>query len=234
MDIGEKLKKVRKDNKITQEELAKRLNISPKTVVFWENGKNIPSSKNITSICNIFNLPNNYFMKELTKISPYSSPVERALKKSYPISDEEFNSLMPTVTLEHIGIKPSCGTGTSVYENAEIVPVTLGLDLIQNIFKVSDPKRLKLFTASGDSMETTIYDCDLLLVDESRQDYTNGGIFIITINNEWYCKRLRLMLNGDLEIISDNPKYGIEIKHPNDEIEIKIIGKVIRNLSKGL
>jgi len=234
MEIGEKLKKVRKDNKITQEELAKRLNVSPKTVVFWESGKSIPSSKNITSVCNIFNLPNNYFMKELTKISPYSSPIERALKKAGSLSDEEFNSLMPTVTLEHIGIKPSCGTGTSVYDNAEIVPVTLGLDLINSIFKVSDPKKLKLFTASGDSMETTIYDCDMLLVDESRQDYNNGGIFIITINNEWYCKRLRLKLNGDLEIISDNPKYEKEIKHPNDEIEIKIIGKVIRNLSKGL
>lgn len=234
MNIGEKLKKVRKDNKITQEELARQLNVSPKSVVFWENGKNIPSSKNITSICNIFNLPNDYFTKELIKISPYSSPVERALKKAGSISDEEFNCLMPTITLEHIGIKPSCGTGTSVYDNAEIVPVTLGIDLIQNVFKVSNPKNLKLFTASGDSMETTIYDCDLLLIDESRQDYNNGGIFIITLNNEWYCKRLRLKLNGDLEIISDNPKYGIEIKHPNDDIEIKFIGKVIRNLSKAL
>ncbi|MGN0013823.1 MAG: helix-turn-helix transcriptional regulator [Candidatus Gastranaerophilaceae bacterium] len=176
----------------------------------------------------------NVIKNELSRNYSSFSSFEKTLKSPKPITNEEFNSIMPTVTLEHIGIKPSCGTGTSVYENAEIVPVTLGLDLIQNIFKVSDPKRLKLFTASGDSMETTIYDCDLLLVDESRQDYNNGGIFIITINNEWYCKRLRLMLNGDLEIISDNPKYGIEIKHPNDEIEIKIIGKVIRNLSKGL
>ncbi|MCR5260620.1 MAG: hypothetical protein K6C94_02160 [Candidatus Gastranaerophilales bacterium] len=175
---------------------------------------------------------NNLINNELTKIS--YSPVEQALKSTKPLTDEEFNHLIPIITLEHIGIKPSCGTGTSIYDNAEITPVTLGIDLINNIFKVSDPKKLKLFTASGDSMETTIYDCDLLLVDENRKDYNNGGIFIITINDEWYCKRLRLMLNGDLEIISDNPKYGTEIKHPNDDIEIRIIGKVIRNLSKAL
>lgn len=176
----------------------------------------------------------NIVMKEITRLPSSYSPTEKILKTVNTVSDESFNPLMQTVTLNHIGIKPSCGTGTSVYDNAEFIPVTLGVDLIQNVFKVSDPKKLKLFTASGDSMEPTIFDCDLLLVDENRQDYNNGGIFIITINDEWYCKRLRLKLSGDLEIISDNPKYGIELKHPDDEIEIKIIGKVIRNLSKVL
>ncbi len=176
----------------------------------------------------------NPIKKELERTFDSYSEIEKTFKFPKTTTNDEYNHLMSTITLDHIGIKPSCGTGTSVYDNAEIVPVTLGLKLIQNVFKVSDPKKLKLFTASGDSMETTIYDCDLLLVDENRQDYNNGGIFIITINNEWYCKRLRLMLNGDLEIISDNPKYGTEIKHPDDEIEIKVIGKVIRNLSRGL
>ena len=107
--------------------------------------------------------------------------------------------------------------------------------LIENIFKVSDVNNLKVFRASGDSMEDTIYDNDDLLVDIGRKDFNNGGIFVLTINNEWFIKRLQLRINGDLDIISDNKsKYQTETKHPNDDIEIIIKGRVIKNLSRGL
>jgi phage repressor protein C with HTH and peptisase S24 domain len=93
---------------------------------------------------------------------------------------------------------------------------------------------LKLFKASGDSMENTIEDGNILLVDTSRTDYHNGGIYVLTINNDWFVKRLRLKINGDLEIISDNPKYDPEILKPNTDIEINVVGRVIKNLSRGL
>ena len=139
------------------------------------------------------------------------------------------------IALERIGINPSCGTGTVVLDDAEVTPVLLGKKLIENIFKVSDVNNLKVFRASGDSMEDTIYDNDDLLVDIGRKDFNNGGIFVLTINNEWFIKRLQLRINGDLDIISDNKaKYQTETKHPNDDIEIIIQGRVIKNLSRGL
>lgn len=139
------------------------------------------------------------------------------------------------IALERIGINPSCGTGTILLDDAEVTPVLLGKKLIENIFKVSDINNLKVFRASGDSMEDTIYDNDDLLVDIGRNDFNNGGIFVLTINNEWFIKRLQLKINGDLDIISDNKsKYQTETKHPNDDIEIIIKGRVIKNLSRGL
>lgn len=139
------------------------------------------------------------------------------------------------VTLERIGINPSCGHGTMVIDDSEITPVLLGKKLIENIFKASNIDNLKVFKASGDSMEDTIYDNDDLLVDIGRKDFNNGGIFVLTINNEWFIKRLQLKINGDLDIISDNKtKYQIETKHPYDDIEIVIKGRVIKNLSRGL
>lgn len=83
-------------------------------------------------------------------------------------------------------------------------------------------------------MEDIIEDGNLLLVDTSRTDFHNGGIFVITINNDWFVKRLRLRTTGELDIISDNQKYPIETINPKSGIELVVIGRVIKNLSKGL
>lgn len=137
------------------------------------------------------------------------------------------------ITIDHIHINPSCGSGTIVLAEADVTPVKIGREIIKNIWN-SKPEDLKIFKASGDSMQETITDNDLLLIDLSKTDYNNGGIFLLTINNDWYIKRLRLRLTGELDIISDNEKYPIETLKPETTKEIKIIGRVIKNLSKGL
>ena len=139
------------------------------------------------------------------------------------------------VTLERIHIAPSCGKGTIVIGEAEITPITLGKKLIQNILKVSNIDTLKVFRASGDSMEPTIYDNDDLLVDISRKDYINGGIFLIEKFGDWFIKRLNRSFDGSLEIISDNKdKYQMQVIDFSGDVEINIIGRVIKNLSRGL
>lgn len=137
------------------------------------------------------------------------------------------------ITIDHIHINPSCGSGTIVLAEADVTPVKIGREIIKNIWN-SKPEDLKIFKASGDSMEETITDNDLLLINISKTDYRNGGIFLLTINNDWYIKRLRLRITGELDIISDNSKYPIETLTPNTAKELKVIGRVIKNLSKGL
>lgn len=138
------------------------------------------------------------------------------------------------IEIDHIHINPSCGRGTVVLEDAIATPVKIGREIIKDLWHVQNPNVLKLFKASGDSMADTIEDGNILLVDTSRTDYQNGGIYLLTINNDWFIKRLRKRLSGELDVISDNSKYPIETFKPNDEIEIIVKGRVIKNLSRGL
>ncbi len=138
------------------------------------------------------------------------------------------------IEIDHIHINPSCGKGTVVLDEAEITPIKLGTQMIQSVLKISHPHNLKTFKACGDSMETIIEDGDMLLVDTGRTDFTNGGIFLLTINNDWFVKRLRKRLSGELDVISDNEKYPVETFKPNDDIEIVVKGRVVKNLSRGL
>ena len=152
------------------------------------------------------------------------------------MQEEITNSLSQDdcISIDYIGIKPSCGCGTSVDYEPEIKPIKLGHDLISRHLKCSNPLNLKAFTASGDSMEKDIEDGNLLLVDTGKIDISVSGIYIFTINNEWKCKRLNVRLDKSLEVISDNSKYEKEILPPDTELEIIIKGRVIKNLSRGL
>ena len=183
-------------------------------------------------IANIIGIGQNAVSGRAKRNSEFSEDEIILLQNHFNVIFENDTEL---IEIEHIHINPSCGHGTIVIDEPDITPVKLGKKMIQTILKVSDPNNLKTFTASGDSMEDTIDDGNILLVDIGRTDYTNGGIFVITINNDWYVKRIRKRLSGELDIISDNQsKYPIETYKPDDNIEIVIKGRVIKNLSKGL
>ena len=55
MKFSDKLAKLRKQNNITQEQLAERLNISRQAVSKWELGTSIPDMEKILELCNILN-----------------------------------------------------------------------------------------------------------------------------------------------------------------------------------
>ena len=56
MLIADKIKKLRKDNNMTQEDLADKLNVSRQTVSKWETNVGVPDIDNIKAICNLFNI----------------------------------------------------------------------------------------------------------------------------------------------------------------------------------
>lgn len=157
-------------------------------------------------------------------------------KEEIELLEKAFNVSLfeDCIEIEHIHINPSCGRGTVVLEEAIATPVKIGREIIKDLWHVQNPNVLKLFKASGDSMADTIEDGNILLVDTSRTDYQNGGIYLLTINNDWFIKRLRKRLTGELDVISDNSKYPIETFKPNDDIEVVVKGRVIKNLSRGL
>ena len=56
MDFGQQIKKVRTDHKLTQEEMANKLNVSRQTISSWENNRNLPDLELVVQIAEKFNL----------------------------------------------------------------------------------------------------------------------------------------------------------------------------------
>ena len=182
-----------------------------------------------SELCKILGIKTGAMSARAVRDSLFSEDEVRSIEEYYGV-----DLTTDCVELEYISIAPSCGNGTVVLAEADVTPVKLGREIIRDLWKIPEPSDLKLFKASGDSMESVIEDGNVLLVDTSRKDFNNGGIFVLKINNEWYVKRLRLRVTGELDIISDNPKYPTETIEPENDVEIIIIGRVLKNLSRGL
>lgn len=60
--LGENLKKIRQEHKLTQVELANMLNISQKSYSHWETKKTEPTLENVVKLAKIFNTTTDYFL----------------------------------------------------------------------------------------------------------------------------------------------------------------------------
>lgn len=61
--IGEFITKCRKDKKLTQEQLAEKINVSINAVSKWERGLNLPDISNMQDLCNILGITINELLE---------------------------------------------------------------------------------------------------------------------------------------------------------------------------
>ena len=67
MTVGEKIKQLRKDNKITQTELGKILNVEKSTISMYENNNTQPPIQTLSTIAKYFNVTTDYLLGNETK-----------------------------------------------------------------------------------------------------------------------------------------------------------------------
>lgn len=75
--IGNNIKELRKANKLTQSELAEKLNYSNKAISRWESGDVIPDVITLNKICEIFNIP----LSQIFEVNV----TEKKVKKNYKL-----------------------------------------------------------------------------------------------------------------------------------------------------
>ena len=56
MNLSDNLKKIRKDNNLSQEQLAEKLGVSRQSVSKWESGIAYPEMDKVLQLCKMFNL----------------------------------------------------------------------------------------------------------------------------------------------------------------------------------
>ena len=123
------------------------------------------------------------------------------------------------------------GAGAGIYnfevETIEKVPIPLSL------FKTpQNPDHLKIIQVSGDSMEPTLKDGDYVIINTAQKS-ANDGIYALIYDNSVIIKRVQFCLNGNIKIISDNPKYDsfTFTKEELQDLNIKILGKKVMLIS---
>ncbi|MFD0715221.1 helix-turn-helix domain-containing protein [Paenibacillus sp. GCM10027626] len=68
MTLGEKIKQLRKQKGMSQEQLAAHMTVSRQAVSKWELGESMPDTDNIVQLSKLFEVSTDYLLKENTEI----------------------------------------------------------------------------------------------------------------------------------------------------------------------
>ncbi len=81
MRLGEKIVKIRKDNKLTQEDFAEKYNVTRQTISNWENGKSCPDLDTLVKISEDFAISLDVLLKEDKKVVENIAKSQKNSKK---------------------------------------------------------------------------------------------------------------------------------------------------------
>ncbi len=136
---------------------------------------------------------------------------------------------LKSVSIPKIHAKASAGRGLALVEDEGIYDhMTLSRDFLrQYVLNTDDVAAIE---AQGDSMTkpdgSGIQDGDLLLVDKSVTEHFADKIYALDINGYLMVKRVKRLVTGGFEIISDNPEYGTEKVDEKQMSSLRILGHV--------
>jgi transcriptional regulator with XRE-family HTH domain len=90
LSIGDKIKRLRVEKKISQEALAKALYFSNRTISNWENNLREVSISNLQKLANYFQVPITYFTEETLTSLPKNGTYQQIKVKKIALSDRYF------------------------------------------------------------------------------------------------------------------------------------------------
>lgn len=203
MSFGNILKKIRQDNDLTQEELAKKINTSRSNIANYENDKNMPSIDILDKLSKIFDCSIDYLLGKTisNKLEPqnkiYMCPVYGQIPAGEPNWAEE------------------CIEGR--------------LPIDPNMMNIVDPEECYFLRVNGESMNKVISNGAYALI--RKQDYAEDEDIVVAIvngNNEATLKKFKRF---NEQFVSFEPMSSDEnfkpIKVDLKTTRVVILGKYI-------
>ena len=115
--LGNKISQCRKDNNLTQEALAEKLNVSPQAVSKWENDQSVPDINVLVSLSELFAVSLDWLLKQ---------------------TDEEYKPLQQSSKLKKPGVLHIDTTDKAGIKTNLKVPFSMlkfGMKLTNNVLK---------------------------------------------------------------------------------------------------
>ncbi len=211
-EIIEKLRDVlssEKDNeKIFDKDIASALDLTSVNFATMKKRNSVPFS-NILDFCALKKISINWLLYGQDPSSLIDS------------TDKYWIKYYPTI---------SVSAGGGAYENEDEFEKLDLPDFFINIVGGKDNiKNIEAINVTGDSMEPTLNNGNIIFIDKTKSDVTKDGIYAFVNENGLFVKRIQRRIDGNLDVISDNKEYPIQITNKNN---IEILGKVISSIGK--
>lgn len=217
--VGEMIRKVRLEKRVTQDELARRIGCAKQTVSNYENGRREPDYETLEAIGDALNVPMTFFLSKEEQRAELS-----ALRGEVPITNA-----LPVETITYIPVMGTvrCGPGGVALQD---------IDGYLPAVNVKNPSECFYLRVTGDSMTPRIQPGDLALI-RKTSDVESGQLAAVCVRDEdtdeWEGMVKKLIRRGDTIILqSFNPDYPPRIFSGAEMANIVIQGKVIQTTAQ--
>ena len=134
----------------------------------------------------------------------------------------------PAESLESLDIGQKSASGLHARDEfvETIHAIEYGVDEARVLFNGRPAENIRLIAINSDSMVETFAPRDQLFVDISVKFFDGDGIYIFTLDNQLYLKRLQLQ-HKKIAVISDNKRYETWYLNREDVDSMQVMAKVI-------
>lgn len=223
MELHERIKIARESLGLNQKEIAQKLDIAYRSWQGYEDGDNIPGGKALGNIASMgINL--NWLLT--------GKGVMALNETIYPLAEEPKNADIDGelgegfVQIPRYEVAASAGGGSLIHSEQIVDHLTFKAEWVKNALGVA-PSSLALINVKGDSMEPTLSNGDVILIDMSLDGFDDNAVYVLRLNGTLLVKRVKRNFDGSVLVSSDNVMYPPDtIK--NDLIEtLNVVGRVV-------
>jgi phage repressor protein C with HTH and peptisase S24 domain len=205
--------------------LARAMGVSPSAFRKWLRGEAEPSRERLVALADAAKVGVAWLAKgegpgPSVGPSDNSDRRGRTADKTRVAEGDDF-VLLPK-RLEAV----AAGTGNPPPAMLDTEYIAFRQDWVRSVLGI-DPAHLILETAVGESMQPTIRDGDLLLVDTTDQAVASFGIYVLEVGSERLVKRVQRKLDGSLVLISDNETYQPDHVSGTMLQTVTVVGRVV-------
>jgi len=223
----------------SQRSFAHKINVAEGTLRAWLSGKAQPSMEAIISIAAYKNVSTDWLLMgfEVFREDVEENICDETVDTEQVYENSKNYSLIAPINKSRIGdpdsdfvlinyydVEVSAGAGSFVEHENRAGQFAFTRDWLKSKGLIAD--KCALIKARGDSMEPTIHDGDIMLVDTSIHAILDDSIYVIQLDNRAMVKRIQQNLDGSLVIISDNDLYDKQLITPEQAKDVKIAGRV--------
>lgn len=211
-EIIEKLRDVlsseKKDGKVFDKEIATALDLTSVNFATMKKRNSVPFS-NILDFCALKKISINWMLYGQDPSSLIDS------------TDKYWIKYFPTVSV-------SAGGG-AYDDDTEYEKLDLPDFFINIIGGKENVKNIEAINVTGDSMEPTLNNGNIIFIDKTKQNVSKDGIYAFINENGLFVKRIQRRVDGGLDVISDNKEYPMQIVNKDG---INVLGKVVSSIGK--
>jgi phage repressor protein C with HTH and peptisase S24 domain len=233
--MGLKVKEIRESKDWSQAFLAEKCGWSQSRIGNYESGRNGMDRPTVAVIAAALGVSESeILLVDAPTQMPFDPAINKALTDNIAFMHEINNSMAAAnkvdsevVAVPRLDVSASMGPG-SIVPDYDVVAeeIVLRKDWVARNLNITNTSNLAMITGSGDSMQPTFYDGDVLIVDSGIKDVITDAVYVLTINDQLYIKRLQRRPDGSILMISDNKQYEPYLIEDGERDKFSVLGRV--------